>query len=169
MKYALIVVAVIAVAVLMVLIAGWMLPVGHRATREATYGASPAEIFRLITDVDAFPDWRPSVKKVEVLPAVNGHSRFREIGRNGAILYEVDTVVPNERLIGRIADRSLPFGGKWTYELSPVGDSTTLRITEDGEIYNPIFRFASRFIIGQTATIDQYLGDVGKRLGRASR
>jgi len=169
MKYALIVIAVIAVAVLVVLIAGWMLPVGHRATREATYSATPAEIFGLITDVEAFPEWRPSVKRVEVLPAVNGHSRFREVGRNGAILYEIDTVVPNQRLVGRIADPSLPFGGKWTYELLPAGSSTTLRITEDGEIYNPIFRFVSRFIIGHTTTIDQYLGDVGKRLGATSR
>jgi uncharacterized protein YndB with AHSA1/START domain len=169
MKYALIVVAVITLVVLVVLIAGWMLPVGHRATREATYDAPPAEIFRLITDVKAFPDWRPSVKRVEVLPAVNGHPRFREIGGNGAILYEIDTVVPNQRLVGRIADRSLPFGGKWTYELLPAGNSTTLRITEDGEVYNPIFRFVSHFIIGHTATIDQYLGDVRKRLGPSSR
>jgi uncharacterized protein YndB with AHSA1/START domain len=169
MKYALIVVAAIAVVVLVVLIAGWMLPVSHRATREATYDATPAQVFGLITDVEAYPRWRPSVKRVEVLPSVNGHSRFREIGSNGAILYEIDTVVPNERLVGRIADRSLPFGGKWTYELLPAGNATTLRITEDGEVYNPIFRFASRFVIGHTATLDQYLNDVGKRLGSASR
>ena len=169
MKYFLIVIVAIALLVLLIVLVGWMLPVSHRATRQATYLAPPEEVFKLITDVEAFPAWRPSVKRVEVLPAVNGHSRFREIGRNGAILYEVDTVVPNERLVARIADRSLPFGGKWTYELVPIGDSTTLRITEGGEIYNPFFRFASRFIIGYTATINRYLSDAGKRIGNASR
>jgi len=99
-----------------------------------------------------------------VLPAVSGHAQFREIGKNGSILFEIDSVVPNQRLITRIADRSLPFGGKWTYELTPRGDSTNLRITEDGEVYNPVFRFVSRFVFGHTATIDEYLGDVGRRL-----
>lgn len=165
MRYALIVAGAIAVVVLVIVLTGWMLPVGHRATRQATYRASPAEVFKLITQVEAFPEWRPSVKRVEMLPVANGHSQFREIGSNGAILYEIDTVLPNKRLVTRIADRSLPFGGKWTYEVLPAGSSTTLRITEDGEVYNPIFRFASRFIIGHTATMDQYLSDVGKRIG----
>jgi hypothetical protein len=39
-----------------------------------------------------------------------------------------------------------------------------LRITEEGEVYNPIFRFVSRFIMGHTATIDSYLSAVRKRL-----
>ena len=66
--------------------------------------------------------------------------------------------------MGRIEDTNLPFGGSWTYELAPVGDSeTTLRITEDGEVYNPIFRFVSRFVMGHDATIRQYLSAVGTR------
>lgn len=165
MKYALIVAVALALVVLVIVLTGWMLPVSHRATRQATYRASPADVFKLITSVEAFPDWRPSVKKVEMLPVANGHSQFREIGGHGAILYEIDTVLPNQRLVTRIADRSLPFGGKWTYDLLPAGNSTTLRITEDGEVYNPIYRFASRFIIGHTATMDQYLSDLGKRIG----
>jgi uncharacterized protein YndB with AHSA1/START domain len=163
MRYALIVAGALGFIVLVVLLVGWMLPVGHRATREATYRATPEQVFKLITDVEAFPQWRPSVKEVEVLPAVNGHAQFREIGKNGSILFEIDSLVPNQRLVTRIADRSLPFGGKWTYELTPRGDSTTLRITEDGEVYNPVFRFVSRFVFGHTATIDQYLSDVGRR------
>lgn len=90
---------------------------------------------------------------------------FRETGADGTILYEVESVVPNKRLVTRIADPSLPFGGRWTYEVLPGGDSTTLRITEDGEVYNPLFRFVSRFIFGHSATIEQYLRDVAKRFG----
>jgi hypothetical protein len=66
--------------------------------------------------------------------------------------------------VGRIADSNLPFGGSWTYELAPAGDGeTTLRITEDGEVYNPIVRFVSRFVMGHDATIKQYLSAVGTR------
>lgn len=57
----------------------------------------------------------------------------------------------------RIADPNLPFGGTWTYDLVPGDQACSLTVTEDGEVYNPLFRFVSRFIIGHTATIDSYL------------
>jgi uncharacterized protein YndB with AHSA1/START domain len=167
MRYALFGLAAVVVLVVIVVLVGWMLPVGHRATREATLQASPADLFKLITDVKAAPQWRPSVKEVQVPPAVEGHAQFREIGKNGSILYQLDSIEPNRYLVTRIADRSLPFGGKWTYELIPRGDSTTLRITEFGEVYNPLFRFVSRFVMGHTATIDEYLSDVKKRFGQS--
>jgi len=168
MRYVLMIAGAVVVVVLVVLLVGWMLPVSHRATRDATYRATPDQLFKLITDVKSFPQWRPSVREVEVLPAVNGHPQFREIGKNGSILFEIASVVPNQRLVTRIADRSLPFGGTWTYEITPRGDSTNLRITEDGEVYNPVFRFVSRFVFGHTATIDEYLRDVGRRVGQSA-
>ncbi|MFL5484750.1 MAG: SRPBCC family protein [Gemmatimonadaceae bacterium] len=167
MKYVLMAAGGLVLIVLVVLLIGWMSPVAHRATSEATYRATPEQIFKLITDVESFPRWRPSVERVEVLPTSDGHARFREIGKNGSILFEVDSIVQNQRVVTRIADRSLPFGGKWTYEIIPRGDSTSLRITEDGEVYNPLFRFVSRFIFGHTATIDEYLKDVGRRVADA--
>jgi len=166
MKYVLISVAALGAVVLIVLLVGWSLPVKHRAASEATLKASPQSLYRLITDVDRFPEWRSSVKRVERLPDSAGRTRFREVGGDGTILYEVESAVPNQRLVTRIADPSLPFGGSWTHELIPRGDSTTLRITEDGEVYNPIFRFASRFVFGHTATIEKYLADVRRAAGK---
>jgi len=160
MRYALITAAVLGAIVLVVLIVGWSLPVKHTATGEATFKSSPESMYQLITDVDRFPQWRSSVKSVERLPDSAGKTRFREVGSDGTILYEVDSAVPGQRLVTRIADKSLPFGGSWTYELIPRGDSTTLRITENGEVYNPIFRFVSRFVFGHSATIEKYLADV---------
>lgn len=160
MKYLLIAVAALLAIVLGVVIVGWSLPRDHRATSEVTLRTSPQSLYRLITDVDRFPEWRSSVKRVERVPDSAGKTRFREVGGDGTILYEVESAVPNERLVTRIADRSLPFGGSWTYELIPRGDSTRLRITEDGQVYNPIFRFVSRFVMGHTATMEKYLADV---------
>lgn len=167
MRYVVPAVGALVLIVVVVLLIGWSLPVAHRATREATYRATPAEVFSLITDLKAFPRWRPSVKQVEVLPPADGRPQFREIGKNGSILFQIDSSLPDQRLVTRIADRSLPFGGKWVYELTPRGDSTTLRITEEGEVYNLVFRFVSRFVIGHTATIDEYLRDVGRKFGSA--
>ena len=103
--------------------------------------------------------------KNQVLPANEGRTRFREVGSDGSIVYETDSVVPGKRLVNRIADPSLPFGGRWTYDLAPDGDGTRLTITENGEVYNPVFRFVSRFIMGHTRTIDQFLTDLQRKLG----
>jgi len=173
MKYTLIVLAVLVALVLLVVAVGAMLPVGHTASRQVKLHQPPEKMFALINDPATFPAWRGKVKgskeiKVEILPEKNGHRMFRETGADGTILYEVMTIEPNKRLVTRIADPSLPFGGKWTYEILPAGDSTTLRITEDGEVYNPVFRFVSRFIFGHSATIEEYLRDVAKRLGEDS-
>jgi uncharacterized protein YndB with AHSA1/START domain len=173
MKYALFVLAMLVALVLVVVAVGAMLPVKHTASRQVKLHQPPEKVFALINDPATFPAWRGKVKgskeiKVEILPEKNGHRMFREIGADGTILYEVMTVEPNKRLVTRIADPSLPFGGKWTYEILPAGDSTTLRITEDGEVYNPVFRFVSRFIFGHSATIEEYLRDVSKRFGEDS-
>jgi hypothetical protein len=66
--------------------------------------------------------------------------------------------------VNRIADPKLPFGGSWTYEVSAAGSGTELNITENGEVYNPLFRFVSRFIMGHTATIEKYQRDLAARL-----
>jgi uncharacterized protein YndB with AHSA1/START domain len=170
MKYALYVLAALVALVLVIVAVGAMLPVKHTASRQVKLHQPPESVFALINDPASFPAWRGKVKrskeiKVEILPDRNGHRVFRETGADGTSLYEVESTEPNKRLVTRIADPSLPFGGKWTYEILPAGDSTTLRITEDGEVYNPLFRFVSRFVFGHSATIDQYLRDVRKRFG----
>jgi ribosome-associated toxin RatA of RatAB toxin-antitoxin module len=163
MKWILIILVIIVALVLAVVAIGYALPVKHVAIREARLSQSPEEVFLAITDVKNFPAWRPSVKQVEVLPANGHYARFREVGSDGTILFETDSVVPNQRLVNRIADPSLPFGGRWIYELTPDTGGTRVKITEEGEVYNPIYRFVSRFIIGHTSTIDRYLGDLSRR------
>jgi hypothetical protein len=40
-----------------------------------------------------------------------------------------------------------------------------LTIREDGEVSNVIFRFMSRYVFGQTSTIDSYLTSLAKHFG----
>ena len=68
----------------------------------------------------------------------------------------------------QIADKKLPFGGTWTYEVSPEAGGARLRITEDGEIRNALFRFLSRFVFGYNATMDTYLRDLGRKFGETT-
>ena len=165
MRYVYIGIGALVAIVVIVSLVGWMLPVRHRASVARTYRASPSALFGLITDVRSFPGWRRELDGVEVLPDEDGHARWRERTKSGPpITYLIERTIPDRLVVGRIADTNLAFGGGWTYELIPASDgATTLRITEDGEVYNPIFRFVSRFVMGHEATIKQYLNAVGTR------
>ena len=152
----------LAVLVLLLVAAGYALPVGHVATREARLAAAPDRVFNALREVERFPVWRSGVTSVEVL-ATTPSLRWRERGDND-ITFEMETVEPPRRIVTRIVDRSLPFGGSWTYELTGEGGGTRLVITENGEVYNPLFRLMSRFVFGHTATIDRYLADLERHL-----
>jgi uncharacterized protein YndB with AHSA1/START domain len=151
-------------AFLLALVAfGYALPVAHVATRDTVLTAPPERIFGALTDVEAFPKWRTDVQAVEVI-ARTPRLQWRERGSDGTIAFEIQESDPPRRLVTRIADRSLPFGGAWTFALQPGDGGTKLTITENGEVYNPLFRVMSRFVFGHTATIDRYLGDLQKHL-----
>lgn len=165
MKIALYVVGGLVALVLAIVVIGYTLPQRHTASREIAVPAAPERVFALIATPSDYPRWRSDVDSVETLSPEAGKDRFREIGDNGALLMRVEERVPNSRLVTVIADTTLPFGGKWTYELAPSGTGTTLRITEDGEVYNPVFRFMSRFVFGHTATMDRYLADLQRTIG----
>jgi hypothetical protein len=72
------------------------------------------------------------------------------------------------RMATKIADRSLPFGGIWIFDITAAADGCQLNITERGEIYNPVFRFMSKFVLGYHRTIDIYLRDVGRKFGEGA-
>jgi uncharacterized protein YndB with AHSA1/START domain len=145
-------------------IIGWLLPVGHVASRSAVVAAPPQAVFDTITDVETFPVWWKDISRVEMLPPENGRARFRQHSSTGAMVMEVIERTPPSRFVTRIADPDQQFGGTWTWEIGPEGAGSRLTITERGEVYNPIFRFISRFIFGHTTTIDSCLAALQSRL-----
>lgn len=165
MRWVLGIVGVLVVLVLIVVVVGMVLPKSHVASVSARYAAPPDSLWGTLTNVTAFPTWRRDLKSVELLPDENGQRGWRESGSNGVIAYRVVESAPPRRLVARIADPSLPFGGTWTYELAPTGGGTTLTITERGDIYNPIFRFVSRFVLGYTATMHGMLNAIAAKHG----
>lgn len=165
MKWALIAVGILALLVVIVVGIGYTLPVAHTARRSVTLRATPPEVWAVITDVAAYPTWRSDIESVEVLAPVNGLQSWREKGRNDAITFAMVRADPPTRLVVRIADADLPFGGEWEYEITPDGAGSRVVITERGEVYNPVFRFVSRFVMGHTATIDAYLRALGTKFG----
>jgi hypothetical protein len=143
---------------------GLFLPKGHRASRTVTLAAPPAAVFAAISNIDAMPTWRSNVKSIERKPDDGKGLLYVEKSSQGDILFRVEASEPNSRMITRIADPKLPFGGAWTFELKPNGSGTDLTITEDGEVYNPIFRVMQKLFFSPHKTIDTYQADLKKHL-----
>ena len=141
---------------------GYALPQNHAATREARLSAPPATVFGIISDVPRHPDWRADVSRVDMLRT--DPLTWREHSNGDVITFAVEESRPPALLRVRITDPDLPFGGSWTYELAADGTGTRLRITENGEVYNPLFRFMSRFVFGHTATIDRFITELRARV-----
>ena len=166
MRWILIAAGSLAVIVAIIALVGAALPRDHVAAMAARIPAAPESVWAALTTPAGFPAWRSDVQRVELLSATATGPSWREHGRNGAITYVIESAEPPRRLVSRIADRGLPFGGSWEYRIEPEG-ATASRVTivERGAVYNPIFRFVSRFIIGHTKTIETYLRALAKRFG----
>jgi uncharacterized protein YndB with AHSA1/START domain len=165
MKWVWITLAVLAGLVLLLAVAGALLPVAHAAARRVTLRQPAAAVFAVLTDVAAMPSWRKDLKAVELLPPRDGKRCYREHTRHGVMDLLVEREEPPHLLVGRIVTEGSPFGGTWTFALSERNGATELTITENGEVYNVIFRALARFVFGHTSTIDGYLTALGARFG----
>lgn len=165
MKWALYIVVGLVGLVGLVWVIGALLPREHVATRIARYQQPPEAIWKAITEGEAMPQWRTGLTAVKRLPEENGLPGWVETMDFGDMPLRVTEMDAPRRLVLRIATDDLPFGGTWTYEIAAVEGGATLRITEDGLVKNAFFRFMARFIFGHTATIEQYLKDLGKKFG----
>ena len=167
MRWLMIIGGVLVALIAVVLAVGYSLPVKHVAAQSADLPAPIDRVWTTITDVASVPQWREGVKSSEIVGQGPAGPDWREVSGDGTITFETVESVPPRRLVTRIADKSLPFGGTWTYDLQPTTTGTRVTIREDGEVYNPVFRVVSRFVMGHDATIKKYLTSLESRMRAA--
>ena len=167
MKWLLIILGVLVALAALVWLICTTLPKDHVATLMARYNQPPEKIWEAITDAEAMPAWRKDLKSVKRLPNRDGKPAWVETSSFGDMPLYVETFEPTHKLVTRIADPNLPFGGTWTFEIAPAEGGTTLRITERGEVRSAFFRFMARFVFGYTATTETYLRDLGAKFGES--
>ena len=148
---------------------GLLLAPGHVATRTARYARSPEQIWDVISDPVGAAAWRPELERVELRPPVDGRTSYVEHGKHGAIPFVVEELTPPRRMVVRILDDKLPFGGRWIFTVTREGEGESrLTITEDGFVKNPIFRTLSRTVFSLSATLEKYLRSLGARFGETT-
>ena len=149
--------------VALIAIIGMMLPQNHTVSRTLRLKQPPEAVWKTITDYGAMPQWRSELKKIERMPDVDGHPVWKEYNSAGEMSLETIESVPPRRLVRKIG-AGLPFGGKWTYEVMADGTGSQLKITEDGEVYNPIFRVVGKFM-DPAASMTTFLKGLAKKFG----
>jgi uncharacterized protein YndB with AHSA1/START domain len=151
--------------VVIVAVLGALLPRDHVASRIGHYQVGPDKVWTAITDVDAMPTWRIGLKSVTRLPDRDGLPVHVEDTSAGKLKIETQSMEPPRKLVNRIGGDDLPFGGTWTFDVTPTADGSTVRITENGYVTNPIFRFLARFVMGYTSEMDKYLTGLAQHFG----
>ena len=164
LKWLVVAIVVVIGLFLIVLGIGALVPEKHVASTRVELQTPAKTVWEVLTDFERHPTWRAAVNEIERLPDQNGKPVWRESTDFGPLTYVVDELSAPTRLVTRIADPDLPFGGTWTYEITPTGDGCTLEITETGEIYNLFFRFMARFVFGYHSTQEDFLESLGTRL-----
>lgn len=158
-------IAGIALFAVLILATGMLLPKKHAAAVRAQYdNIAPEAIFEVITSVADGPEWRTGLDSVKVLR--DKPVTWTEYAEWGTLTMVIDRAIPSTLVVSRIADESEGFGGTWTYELMPLGEGTTVTITENGTVGNPLYRFMSRFVFGHYTALETYAKDLGRRFSQ---
>ena len=170
--------AILGVLVFVMLVAvgvGTALPINHTAMCAAQMPAPPHDVWLTLANPLDYA-WRSDIVQARLdsttpsAPAGRPHPgmQWTESDRYGhTVTYQRVSAERDRHLVNRIADPTLPFGGTWTYDLTPAPavHGTTVSIVENGQIYNPVFRFLAQFFIGYTSTMRTHLADLGKKFG----
>jgi uncharacterized protein YndB with AHSA1/START domain len=144
---------------------GAMRPTNHTVTRYVEFSKPPEQVWALMVDRLNQPSWRLDVTKVESTASPSGKPRWKETMSDGMVVtMEERSLEPVSKLVVDIADPDLPFGGTWTYQLTPSPKGSRLQITEDGYVKPPLFRFFMIFM-DPADTMNKYLTYLGRKLG----
>jgi hypothetical protein len=169
LKGFLILVVILLVALGVVYAMGSRLPNDHTTSASINLPASQTRVWQLITDVKAQAAWRSGLKAVEPWQGSAAEECWLEVQSGMKMPLCVEVTEPQKTRVVRIADKNLPFGGTWTYELEPSGpDQTKLTITERGTTGPAIWRFIGHYMMGEDSQIKTYESDLLKALSAHS-
>lgn len=138
-------------------IIGSFVPKTHEASVSVEVGKPRAEVWRLVNDVEAFPQWLPGLDKIEMLPDREGRRTFRQTqGRNAFVLEE--TLKREPEIVTRtITDPTGLFSGSWEHAFVDLGGGRTrVTVKEVGTVNSAIPRAIMKLFVGNEYYLKQF-------------
>lgn len=147
------------------IVVGLFLPRRHTVSRRVVIQQPREVIWARITDFAGQGAWRTDAKRPVRLDDRDVHEVWRDAG--DLALETVEMIAP-ERIVRRVVPNRM-FGGTWTITLYQAPGGTEVAVTEDGEVYHPLFRTVSRFVIGYDRSVRDYLASLAHSYGESGR
>ena len=152
--------AVGALSLALVALCAWgaTLPSDHTASGEREIPAPPELVFARITDPARYPHWRTGLRRVRLL----NEDRWIEESTEGTLPFRFGARSRPSAVETIVDSTSLPFSGRWNFELEPLGSGRTrVRITERGTVSNVPMRALARFFAPPPdQALKRYLADL---------
>lgn len=159
------------VLLVVAIVVGTRLPKTHQAASRIRLPLPPEKIWEIITDIDAFPSWRPGLRGIERAPDIEGKPSWFEVcGKKAKVQFRIVEMRPPHRLVTSLVGDQLPLKGSWTYELEQDGaGQTVLTITECDRIFHPVFRFFVRYVLAYHGVMDVFLLALARAIDSPAR
>ncbi len=142
---------------------GRSVPVEHSVTVTGVFPVGVETLWTAATDYRGYPLWRSGIDEVERLPDMDGAVAWEERGSAGQITMMIEESSPPHRFVARVVDEE-DFGGTWTFVMEEVEAGSRLSLTEDGEVYNPFFRFMSHYVLGYEGALETFMEELAEYL-----
>lgn len=160
---------------LLIYIIGLLLPANHIVSRTCTFRTTQAHLWRVLTDVESYPEWQDRVEQVSIIEKNISEGRLmfeemtRQKKRTSVIHVEQKPFSKLLRILEESSRLKTPtFSGSWTYELDESRDDsqriTTLKITQQGVIKRPLVRVTQMLLLGFNLRIDIFFKDLQNKI-----
>lgn len=165
MRWLLIFILFIIVALAGVYGAGSALPETMVTLRGAQFKAPVGEVWNLVTNYPEMPNWNDGIAKVTPIPGEDKTTLWDIEDNDGR--HMVLKVVHSEQYHlhhSEIIANDQPFKGSWKFELTANDGGTWLKLEEHSRISNPFLRFVTYYILGSDYGIRTFLQALGRHL-----
>ena len=147
-------------------IVGCFLPRGHVAARTLTLKQPPDAVWATLRAGEDWPGWWDILKAVERQPDQDGRPVWRFHYKDGnKFRIVVEEAAAPSSLVLRIDDEAKLFGGSWSYAIAPADDGSTVTLTEDGFISNPLVCCMAKLCMDPHMYIDMNLNALAGKFG----
>jgi hypothetical protein len=162
MKWIFISLGILIVLIAIVYLIGLLMNVKHEATIQREFKKiGMDEILSVITDYKGYANWRSGIKELTI-DSVNHWTEKNSHGDK--VSYRLEMGDEKGKLITRILNKDLAYGGFWEFTFTSIDDGCSIKIVENGEVYNPLFRFMAKYIFGHETTLKNYMNDLEEKL-----
>ncbi|MFM9841068.1 MAG: hypothetical protein ACKVOQ_22560 [Cyclobacteriaceae bacterium] len=162
MKWIFISLGILIVLIAIVYLIGLLMNVKHEATIQCEFKKiGMDEILLVITDYKEYTSWRSGIKELTI-DSVNHWTEKNSHGDK--VSYRLEMGDEKGKLITRILNKDLAYGGFWEFTITSIDDGCSIKIVENGEVYNPLFRFMAKYIFGHETTLKNYVNDLEIKL-----